>query len=223
MSMIGFKDSYRDLILPGADFFSLKNRNLEAVCVSKALLPKIGLRQSEDVLGFTDYDICCPSRKHADWFRSQDREVIQSQQPVMHLEILHYADELEVFVTIKMPADNQCVAFNAFRLPVEKRSFLGINHACRLILSGNQVNWKNYRVVKKFPCLNVRESMVLFYLIRGYSASKIGVLLSRSKRTIEDYVQKIRLKFECKTLRELIEYSLCFAYDAYVPYALLVG
>ena len=53
--------------------------------------------------------------------------------------------------------------------------------------------------------LTKREKEVLKYIIIGYTAKKIGKALSISHRTVECYVDKLKIKLHCETKYELVE------------------
>ncbi len=46
--------------------------------------------------------------------------------------------------------------------------------------------------------LTKRELEILHYVADGYSAKKIGILLNISYRTVEKYIENLRLKLNCK-------------------------
>ena len=53
--------------------------------------------------------------------------------------------------------------------------------------------------------LTKREKEVLKYVVLGYTAKRIGKTLHISFRTVEGYVDKLKLKLRCDTKSELIE------------------
>lgn len=56
--------------------------------------------------------------------------------------------------------------------------------------------------------LTDRECEVLYLLSKGQSAPSIGKSLFLSKRTIEHYIEKLKLKLDCSSKQELIEKAL---------------
>lgn len=56
--------------------------------------------------------------------------------------------------------------------------------------------------------LTYRESDVLKYLILGYTAKKTAIQLGISYRTVETYVETLKLKLQCSSKRELIEKTI---------------
>ena len=56
--------------------------------------------------------------------------------------------------------------------------------------------------------LTERESQCLFYLLRGKTVKKIGVLLGLSPRTIEKYCDHLKSKFNAENMHELIDKAI---------------
>lgn len=60
----------------------------------------------------------------------------------------------------------------------------------------------------RFPDLSYRELECFRHIILGMSAREISVELKISKRTVEEYVERIKNKLGCMNKREII--SLAF-------------
>ena len=56
--------------------------------------------------------------------------------------------------------------------------------------------------------LTLREMEVLQYVIRNRSSKEIARLLNISHRTVETFVEKIKFKMSCETIRDLTKYVL---------------
>lgn len=56
--------------------------------------------------------------------------------------------------------------------------------------------------------LTARESECLFYLLRGKTAKKIATILGISHRTVETYVDYLKIKFQALNKSELIEKAI---------------
>lgn len=68
--------------------------------------------------------------------------------------------------------------------------------------------------------LTKREAVVLFLMLKSFSAKEIARVLSISHRTVEDYVEKIKFKLGCFSKKELhifiYENNLNLLLDAFV-------
>lgn len=53
--------------------------------------------------------------------------------------------------------------------------------------------------------LTSRETQCIRYLLQGYTAAETAQLLELSKRTVEFYIENIKLKTNCNTKLELFE------------------
>lgn len=65
---------------------------------------------------------------------------------------------------------------------------------------------RQYRVEfgKDIVQLTRREAQVMSYLLLGKTMQSIGFILSISPRTVEFYIQNLKVKFACRTRSELI-------------------
>ncbi|MBS0359010.1 MAG: helix-turn-helix transcriptional regulator, partial [Proteobacteria bacterium] len=61
--------------------------------------------------------------------------------------------------------------------------------------------------------LTKREIDVIKCILQGYSAKKVGLSLGISFRTVESYINMIKLKLKCSRKSELIE--LCMRSGLY--------
>jgi DNA-binding CsgD family transcriptional regulator len=52
--------------------------------------------------------------------------------------------------------------------------------------------------------LTVREKQCLYYFLKGFSAKTTARELQLSHRTVEFYISRIKKKYKCKNLREVI-------------------
>jgi DNA-binding CsgD family transcriptional regulator len=57
-------------------------------------------------------------------------------------------------------------------------------------------------------CLTERQKEVLMYLLLGYTAKKIALVLGISFRTVESYIETLKLKLNCQTKGDLIERTI---------------
>lgn len=52
--------------------------------------------------------------------------------------------------------------------------------------------------------LTKRETEILYYVVLGYTAKKIGKILNISHRTVEVYVDCLKSKLNCRSKAEII-------------------
>ncbi len=63
-----------------------------------------------------------------------------------------------------------------------------------------------YSIGKDFSSVKLtrRQSECLFFLLRGKAAKDIGRILKISPRTVEEYIEQLKIKFNCYRKSELI-------------------
>ncbi len=69
--------------------------------------------------------------------------------------------------------------------------------------------------------LNTRESEVLFLLLYGKKPQYIAKVLNLSVKTIENYVLRLREKFNANTKGELLDLALDHGYGSHIPPSML--
>ncbi len=88
-----------------------------------------------------------------------------------------------------------------------------------LIALDNAFRLKKYPIISENgkTYLTERESECLFYLLRGKTAKGIGQILGISGKTVENYVEKLKLKFSCFRKSDLISKSIEMGYMNIIP------
>lgn len=56
--------------------------------------------------------------------------------------------------------------------------------------------------------LTKRETEVLRYVILGYTAKRVAIILNISYRTVETYIENIKFKLRCNSKGEIIEKAI---------------
>ncbi|MFA6038191.1 MAG: PAS and helix-turn-helix domain-containing protein [Legionellales bacterium] len=69
--------------------------------------------------------------------------------------------------------------------------------------------------------LSKRQHECLFLLLKGKTAKEIGKQLDLSARTVESYIDQIKLKFNVYTKSELIDYAISHGYINILPESLI--
>ena len=199
--------------------FFIKNKNFEYINDSGQSYSLIGLKKKDDILGATDYDIKTPAVELAEEFRYRDRLVFTSDTPVRNLVIAQYQEGLKVLFSQKERINANEMAANIWELPKTSHAMLGLNTLAMKHFT-QKIN-VSYQLVNKIPNCSQRESVVLFYLLRGHSTTSIGNKVYRSKRTIESQCQSLKGKFKCDNLTQLIELCTMMGYHEMVPDSIL--
>jgi len=188
-----------------------------------------GFKSKEEVIGKTDHDLQCKAAEHADRFRALDQTVLQSQKIIKALEIHKYADGIKVYLTtrqaLKNP-DNSLRGTICHGIELNNQLYAEIG---TMLLRFNPIADRcsdkegSYSIGGKYAeaFLSRRESEILFFLLRGKSAKAIACLLKISFRTVEKYVENLKIKFLCKNKADLISYAIETGFIYSIPNSLL--
>lgn len=170
----------------------------------------LGLKNRHEIVGMSDYDTIVP-RDSALMYQQQDIEVIQCREAKQYLDYATYSQGKQLaFQTLKMPI------FNGYNKLV---AVLGVSNLINsmvpqvnldvLGLGGNtQISTPLKQEGQIFKSLSAREQQCLYHICRGYSAAAISEKLSLSKRTVEDYIERVKNKLGCFNRAELVQLAL---------------
>lgn len=168
----------------------------------------VGAPSTRDLPGRTLHD-----------FYDQESEILLSthNSDIMRnktMQILEEAgsrkDEIPFhYLAFKFPVydtENKIMGLMGYCIRMETGTFTHIARAISELMSMGLLNTTQ-------PLLNThltiefsrREKDVLAHLIRGKTAKKIGDYLNLSPRTIESYIENIKVKANCKSKAELID------------------
>lgn len=218
--------------ISGNVFWKDKHHRYLGCNASMAALPAIiEVRSGNDILGKTTHDLL-PNR-HADAIQKNDTIIIQQNvSRIIEEEGLNVHSETTLFLSQKMPLyDADSTVSGLMGVSVDIAQLESKNRMNALKKNNKQMFslWKETSDHKKKqfiqahnalkecqipPCyllgeyndtyLSKREFECLRYTVQGRSAKEIGKILALSPRTIEFHIKKIKIKFKCRTILELI-------------------
>lgn len=186
-----------------------------------------GLRSGDSIAGMTDFDLPGDMALHASTFREQDRYVIEKKAAVTTFNVYRMkCARINAYLVTKKPftdpeGDAKGVLFHLTDLSALNVGLLGPYHGdephvfdgtnyplgMRYVIAGGETDLDITR----------REYEVLFYMLRGATARRIGEFLCISSRTVEQYVTILKEKFEVPTKQELIEKAIQLGYYYVMP------
>jgi len=187
----------------------------------------IGLKHPEDQIGKSDTDLPCELMLCADTFRTQDQKVIQTGKTLKILDI-HPLPEVGwcVWMTTKTPLfdEHKKIVGSIFHsLNITQSHMIELASLLEQINSPQQkLRQKSYEIGDLNPPIKLtkRESQVLFFLIRGKCLKRIALIFNLSHRTIEDYIENLRIKFDAQNKFDLIDKAIHYGYLNFIPEAL---
>ncbi len=213
--------------LPG--YFLLKDLQSCFLMASTKTAKMVGFRNIEDMIGLTDYDIKCEAVSLAHHFQQQDKEVINNSKLVF-LAYLHFSNEWKIMLHEKSILTNntnhnigiccyltditdyRLVDFTRFLVEFDRKHCL---QACQ--------DQFTYVLNRSYFDLSLppRQSECLFFLLRGKSIKTIARILDLSPRTVESYIESIKIRLDCRTKAELIELAWQKGYMNIIPKSLI--
>ncbi|PSU26727.1 helix-turn-helix transcriptional regulator [Photobacterium phosphoreum] len=208
--------------LPGC--WGCKDINSVFVYVNEEYSRIIGFNNPLDCIGLTDFDIPHLNPKYAHLFQQQDLQVIQSEKQLRILDIHPYADgywRAHLFTKTAWRDNNNNVIGVIFSgVELKHTSLLEIGHwICRS--NTTQYHEKNTFNQQINIFLNTRESEVLFLLLYGKKPQYISKTLQLAVKTVENYVVRLREKFNANSKGELIELALDAGFGSHIPESML--
>ncbi|MGD9153421.1 MAG: helix-turn-helix transcriptional regulator [Gammaproteobacteria bacterium] len=189
----------------------------------------IGVKHHLDCIGRTDFDMPCATVECAPLFREQDKSVILTEKKLRILDIHPFADnKWKAYVFTKTPLyTNEEIAGTIFHgvditsvATIEIGALLGkisINDKKSSLIGQSSYIIDNNRGTIN---LSTRESEIIFFTVRGKTAKEIAKILNISYRTVEDYLYKLKLKFNVKNKAALIDSAIGYGYLNYIPTSL---
>lgn len=187
----------------------------------------IGVDHHLDCVGITDFDIPSPPVEYAESFQEQDNFVMTTGNRIRVLDIHPYADgNWRAHLFTKTPwknEKNEIVGTIFSGVELQDTAILEVGHwICRAAgLNGKKQTSFNLDSHNHPINLNTRESEVLFLLLYGKKPQYIVRVLGISVKTIENYVLRLREKFNANSKSELLDHALELGFGSHIPESML--
>lgn len=203
----------------------------------------MGLSHHLDTIGRTDFDMPCKTASYAEIFREQDQSVIVSKKTLQTLDIHPFADgqwhiylfTKKLWLSKRSDTDTSALYQDDYDVSDTPTTILGtifhgldITHTHSDLLRSTLAKWTGHTqnsyvlatTYQKDIKLSKRESEVLFLTLHRKTAKSIAQALTLSPRTIEQYVEQIKYKFDANNKAELIEKAIAQGYLNTIPRSL---
>lgn len=195
-----FVDKINNLVenLPG--YVLIKDLDSRYIAASEEMPRLLGFANLADMLGKTDGEKNCPAALKAKDFRQEDLNLIQNDIPISSVAHLDYAEGQFSCIYHKwlIHDDNGLPqAIVVFNQPFEFR---------------NRAAAKSHGESNYFK-LSKQQLKCLKLLLRGNTYHRISQELSLSPRTVESYINEIKVKMNCHKKSQIIETALKFGYS----------
>ena len=184
-----------------------KDKNYKYIYCNEHFAEAAGLDSPEQIVGKSDIQL--PWRKFAEHYQVGDYGVLQGNARINVPEVTDTVTNIkEVLVTESqlLNKSNQCI---------------GVVGSC-VDITGKQLVKKigYYDPIKKRyyfddeglgnMYLSAREITVFKHILLGYTAGQIGEKIKISPKTVESYIEAIRLKLQAKNKGEIIATAIQF-------------
>jgi DNA-binding CsgD family transcriptional regulator len=210
-------DQYSHIIsqLPG--LFLLKSCDSQYFGFSPQFSHLLGWKNQQECIGRYDADLPCQASELAEIFVREDRETLLNGD-TKQLHLTKYCNEnIKIFITNKrrlIDKNNEVIGIIVYdedvtHHPVVQKITVDEMVKIRAYTSSKSKHGLKMKITPRYQELNlsIRESEVLYYLIRKENLKTIGGLLNISTRTVEKHTQNIMEKLGCYSRKQLIEYA----------------
>jgi DNA-binding CsgD family transcriptional regulator len=166
----------------------------------------LGLKSRQEIMGITYSDMA----RLGGWtqgqeksFKGDDQEVMLTGKPKLNIEeppITDSEGNIMYFITSRVPLrdkNNQITGILGISTDITSKKF---KLASELPYNLCVKEYKNY--------FTPRELDVFNYILLGLTSKKIAKRLDISFRTVEDYIDKIKIKLDCDSKSEVIEAAI---------------
>jgi len=220
----GTSKALRDCIdtLPGPAVYKDKDGVYQYLNMACGNL--IGLQRHLDFIGGTDFDLPCGAAACASTFQEQDRQVMETGKEYKILDIHPFAEgETHVLLNSKKPwfDEDKKIIGTLFQSTDITSAYTMAISAQLAKYTGNMQNSFTMTtpdsLCNRDISLTQRESEVLFLALRGKTSKLIAVALGLSFRTVESYLEKIKLKFGAQSKVELFDMAIARGYMSQIP------
>lgn len=184
----------------------IKDLDGKYVDCNDRVISDAGFSIRDEFIGSTDYDFDFLPRIQAKLFRQHDREVIAKKQALFFMEPCRLADGVEwIALSHKAPAyvGKKIMGSVALSFMVQKNE---ISFLTNIILPDIQKIHAHFSI--KEYVLTKRQIECLHLLVKGKTIKKIALILHLSAKTVEHYLDAIKLKLNANDRSELIEKAL---------------
>lgn len=195
------------LFIPGKIHIFWKDLNGFYLGTNDCMAETAKLSSKENIIGKDDYDLIW--NNGAAIYKKNDAFVIKTKQTLQCKETATLHDKTLHGFTIKTPLYNQNnKILGVFGITCFLNNDNFISTLNNLKTHGLPIKNKTHADSKnnayKYHDLSQRQSECLYHLVRGKTAKQIAKILNLSYRTVEDYFETLKLKFNCHNKPELI-------------------
>lgn len=197
-----------------------KDLNLNFIDLNESAAKAFGFYDRRHAIGKSDFDIPSKLSQFANVFRSHDMNVIKNGKLAKFLEIQPCANNIwKILQVEKFPwvENGKVTGVIGYSTDITKY-YIKLDN----FLLKNESKMSDQQTSSDLkPNLSLREFECLFFLLRKCTAKEIANIFSLSYRTIEHYIETLKLKFNCKTSIDLIQKAKKLGYFNMIPHSII--
>lgn len=159
------------------------------------------------------------NKKSADLLIAHDNAVMERDKILINEEPCTRLDGYDFITTaIKFPwynSDGEIIGLFGCSILSGDKNPLSLAVSLTLLLNTGLLEKSEYPHQSNFDKkynLSFRQSQCLLYVVKGMTMKEIGHILNLSPRTVEHYIESIKIKLSCKKRSELIEKYMAYHY-----------
>lgn len=217
---------YVDLLrqLPG--LIAVCDKNATCIYSNDYTAKLFGYSSESSMIGDSIHEMKCPAVESAADFIKQNDFVCQTGTDLTILDIHQYSyGDPKILITKKTPyRDNGEIAGTIIHC-VELHSSV-FSKTCATLIKSDEKYYANKDSKERSYTVGVdmhrkklseRELECVFYLLRCNTMKQIAKLLEISPRTVESYLEQVKIKLNCTSKNEIIEVCLAEGLLNYIP------
>ena len=188
-------------------------------------LEMAGVQNEDTLLGRQYGDMKCDASQMHEAFCREDAKALTTGKEVKSVGIALYAGGHSIMLGSKVPKRNKTGQITGVishyqdvtNLKILNLSALLSDENCADLKKSGQISLEITGYSHDDLKLSKRENEVLFYMLRGGTASQIASRLFISKRTVERHFENIKLKMACQSKPDVIEKAIDLGFMSQLP------
>lgn len=218
MNLLNFLSPYEKVIHQMPGFIGIHDMQSKIVLVNQSAAKIMGFKSADEVPGTRYADMKCKASEDEESFEAQDKLIFSGKKKkVSFLSYHQYTDGWKLILGEKSPLINEdkiLVGLMSYWSDIIKYNLVDIS---RFLINSTRkftnLNDKKFTYliedsIDEQYCLSNRQLECLFFLIRGKSDKEIAKILHLSPRTVESYINEIKLKMNCLTRSQATEKAI---------------
>lgn len=222
------RDSIKELLGLVCDYFVIKNKDLEYVCVSNDYPTSVGFKDEDEIISTNpaDINLKCDLADMGEQFTKESMDILSTGNPLHRVTFCLLAGgNPAIRLGYKKPIyDNKDITgVIAYGNDITNSSLaiplLALKQTDSKIFGETATEQRNYHFfeLKDDALFSNNEAICGFFLLRGKTAKEIARYMNCSYRTVEYFISEIKFKLGCTTKSQIVEKMINIGFDKIIP------